>query len=228
MPCVNPTGCFFAVNPTRLLSKAGGMPSGRHRRDIHVACVVQAALRAAMEGLQITGTDECGVPPGRMAVPLLRHQRLALAWMLQRERKGNPRGGILADDQGLGKTVSSMALIVSSQRGDDGDSDDDGSDSDLDNDTSDVSESIGTATASTHGSVGPAAAEAAGQLVDQPQQRRVQQAVGAAGSKAECEYDAVAASRDLYPGGTLILCPTAVLHQWARELQTKVAPSAGA
>ena len=49
---------------------------------------------------------------------LLRHQRRALAWALKREngaeaRGGHCRGGILADDQGLGKTVSMLALIVS-------------------------------------------------------------------------------------------------------------------
>jgi len=33
-------------------------------------------------------------------VPLMRHQRLALAWMLRREALGaKPLGGILADDQ---------------------------------------------------------------------------------------------------------------------------------
>ena len=28
-------------------------------------------------------------------------------------------------------------------------------------------------------------------------------------------------------GGTLVVCPTAVLNQWARELENKVAPPAG-
>lgn len=43
---------------------------------------------------------------GALLVPLMRHQKLALAWMVKRETSGNqPIGGILADDQGLGKTV---------------------------------------------------------------------------------------------------------------------------
>lgn len=68
----------------------------------------------------MSGGVELNVPAGRMATPLMRHQRLALAWMLQRERlTSNPRGGILADDQGLGKTVSTIALIVTNQPGDD-------------------------------------------------------------------------------------------------------------
>lgn len=35
-----------------------------------------------------------------MLTPLLRHQRIALAWMSRREGQGaKPMGGILADDQ---------------------------------------------------------------------------------------------------------------------------------
>lgn len=35
-----------------------------------------------------------------MLTPLLRHQRIALAWMSRREGQGaKPVGGILADDQ---------------------------------------------------------------------------------------------------------------------------------
>ena len=30
-----------------------------------------------------------------------------------------------------------------------------------------------------------------------------------------------------FEGGTLIVCPTAVLNQWARELRTKVNPGQG-
>lgn len=48
-----------------------------------------------------------------LMISVLRHQKMALAWMLKREMGSTPRGGILADDQGLGKTVSTMSLIVS-------------------------------------------------------------------------------------------------------------------
>eukprot|EP00798_Chlamydomonas_sp_ICE-L_P030148 gene30148-35126_t len=47
-----------------------------------------------------------------MTMPMMRHQKMALAWMCKRETMSRPRGGILADDQGLGKTVSSIALIL--------------------------------------------------------------------------------------------------------------------
>ena len=48
---------------------------------------------------------------------LMRHQKMALAWMCRREMSTTgPKGGILADDQGLGKTVSTLSLIVSHTR----------------------------------------------------------------------------------------------------------------
>ena len=52
-------------------------------------------------------------PSGLPATPLLRHQKRAVAWMRRREAAGSsPRGGLLADDQGLGKTFSAIALMV--------------------------------------------------------------------------------------------------------------------
>lgn len=43
--------------------------------------------------------------PAMMNIVLLKHQRLALHWMIEQEKKPSIRGGILADDMGLGKTV---------------------------------------------------------------------------------------------------------------------------
>ncbi|KAJ8610371.1 hypothetical protein CTAYLR_003874 [Chrysophaeum taylorii] len=48
-------------------------------------------------------------------VALLAHQERALAWMLERERAG--QGGILADEPGLGKTLTSLCLIACDWRG---------------------------------------------------------------------------------------------------------------
>lgn len=50
-----------------------------------------------------------------MTVELLPHQKRALAWMQHREQPGTKppvAGGLLADDQGLGKTVTTIALLL--------------------------------------------------------------------------------------------------------------------
>ena len=55
----------------------------------------------------------------RLKIKLKRHQREAVEWMLKRESQnranrqcGTARGGILADDTGMGKTVTAIALMA--------------------------------------------------------------------------------------------------------------------
>ncbi|KAG2298377.1 hypothetical protein Bca52824_034849 [Brassica carinata] len=68
--------------------------------------------QAALQDLNQPKTEK-DLPPGVLAVPLMRHQKIALEWMRQKERSfNNCMGGILADDQGLGKTISIIALIL--------------------------------------------------------------------------------------------------------------------
>ncbi|KAJ0254625.1 SNF2 domain-containing protein [Hirschfeldia incana] len=69
-------------------------------------------FQAALQDLSLPDA-EANVPDGVLAVPLMRHQRIALSWMANKETTGFPcSGGILADDQGLGKTISTIALIL--------------------------------------------------------------------------------------------------------------------
>ncbi|CAN7050800.1 helicase-like transcription factor CHR28 [Brassica rapa] len=68
--------------------------------------------QAALQDLNQPKTEK-DLPHGVLSVPLMRHQKIALEWMRQKERSyNNCSGGILADDQGLGKTISIIALIL--------------------------------------------------------------------------------------------------------------------
>ncbi|KAG5596034.1 hypothetical protein H5410_037266, partial [Solanum commersonii] len=49
--------------------------------------------------------------PSDLIIPLLRYQKEWLAWVLKQE-ESIVRGGILADDMGMGKTVQAMALVL--------------------------------------------------------------------------------------------------------------------
>lgn len=50
--------------------------------------------------------------PSSLRMPLLPFQSEGLFWMLQRESDETTRGGILADEMGMGKTLQTIALIL--------------------------------------------------------------------------------------------------------------------
>ncbi|KAK1303788.1 hypothetical protein QJS10_CPB11g02334 [Acorus calamus] len=78
-----------------------------HPLDTDERHILQAALQDISQP-----RAEVDLPDGLLAVPLLRHQKIALAWMLQKETTSlHCLGGILGDDQGLGKTISTIALV---------------------------------------------------------------------------------------------------------------------
>ncbi|KAI3696134.1 hypothetical protein L1987_79143 [Smallanthus sonchifolius] len=144
---------------------------------------------------------EANLPDGLLSVSLLRHQKIALAWMVQKEKSVACSGGILADDQGLGKTISTIALIQNQRFSSKPKSDyscnskvealnlDDDEDAKpilvLDEDKNDKLKLIDEAGSST---------------------QRFSNRKPAAGS--------------------LVVCPASVLRQWARELDEKVAEEA--
>lgn len=67
-----------------------------------------------MEGLEHReDPTEADTPAGALRATLYSYQKRALNWMQRREEATNVQGGILADEQGLGKTVQMLALIVS-------------------------------------------------------------------------------------------------------------------
>ena len=51
----------------------------------------RAAVRAVMAGLALAGDGDADVASGALRVPLMKHQRMALAWMLKRE-EAEPAG----------------------------------------------------------------------------------------------------------------------------------------
>ncbi|GAB4851966.1 hypothetical protein Ancab_016157 [Ancistrocladus abbreviatus] len=151
---------------------------------------------------------EVNLPDGLLSVSLLRHQKIALAWMLQKETKSvHCLGGILADDQGLGKTISMIALIQmqkfsqSKSKSEDqsyhkaealnldDDDDDNGGSGNLENDKP-IRDSDTMKCSPEPGSLKQAA-----------QSTRL-------------------------AAGTLIICPATVLRQWARELEDKTGDGA--
>ncbi|CAA0382657.1 unnamed protein product [Arabidopsis thaliana] len=68
--------------------------------------------QAALQDLKQPKTEK-DLPPGVLTVPLMRHQKIALNWMRKKEKRSRHcLGGILADDQGLGKTISTISLIL--------------------------------------------------------------------------------------------------------------------
>ncbi|MEW5302745.1 MAG: hypothetical protein WDW36_005495 [Sanguina aurantia] len=222
----------------------------------------QAAIKAVMENLEMAGEapTEMEPPPKSLLVSILRHQRMGLAWMTARENGPEPRGGLLADDQGLGKTVTTISLILTAnhslhdssagaRRGGPGgsqtqvDISGSGGDSEDDLEALDSPEGEGSATAAAAAAAGSSDPAVPTPAIPQPQpQQQLQPSVavaqpgggarpaGAGGSGGVSAAKAVASGSEipepagLVQGGTLVVCPTSVLHQWAREIRDKVNP----
>ncbi|GLT30945.1 hypothetical protein SLA2020_057180 [Shorea laevis] len=184
---------------------------------------------------------EVNLPDGLLSVTLLRHQKIALSWMLQKENRGGPcLGGILADDQGLGKTVSMIALIQM-QRSKESKSkseehrnhktetlnlDDDDDDSNNNNNGGlDKEKLVGESSGVNHkteilkldddGDDNNGGLDKEEQIGESEEVKPIPEVSSTRAS-----------SKRRLAAGTLVVCPASVLRQWARELDEKVAEEA--
>ncbi|KAL6206929.1 hypothetical protein ACLB2K_024175 [Fragaria x ananassa] len=162
----------------------------------------QLILRVALQDLS-QPKSEALPPDGVLTVPLLRHQRIALSWMVQKETASlHCSGGILADDQGLGKTISTIALILKERPPASGACQDEKKCKletlDLDMDDDDMLPEVSRRKQDTdaHSSV--------------------------SNESSEMSMKSLTQTKGRLACGTLVVCPTSVLRQWAEELRSKV------
>ncbi|AQK50394.1 Putative SNF2-domain/RING finger domain/helicase domain protein [Zea mays] len=161
---------------------------------------------------------------------------MALAWMVSKENSSHCAGGILADDQGLGKTVSTIALIQK-QRMEQSkfmfvDSDRLKSEA-LNLDEDDEGEqTVSNEPKKDQGacSLSTSAGTSAELFVNQPNNvvNKMVETKAERKKKAKVSTSSASTSRSMTrpAAGTLVVCPASVLKQWSNELTDKVSESA--
>ncbi|KQK18942.1 helicase-like transcription factor CHR28 [Brachypodium distachyon] len=201
----------------------------------------RAVYQEALQNISLDKKED-DLPEGYLSVSLLKHQKMALAWMVSKENSSHCAGGILADDQGLGKTVSTIALIqkqrIPQSKFMSADSDAlksealnldeddetvtvvDKGEQILNNEPKELGASLSSTAASISG-VKPCISE-----IEVPDRM--------AESKVECKKKTktgTSSASSMHSmtrpaAGTLVVCPASVLKQWANELTDKVGESA--
>ncbi|WVZ87282.1 hypothetical protein U9M48_033943 [Paspalum notatum var. saurae] len=135
-------------------------------------------------------------------------QKIALAWMISKENSIHCKGGILADDQGLGKTISTIALIQKERFQQSKFMANDSEREISDNDDSDAMLAMDKKESKAHAS-------------------RSRAVKGRATKKTRvCSTASNLRPTSRPAAGTLVVCPSSILKQWASELSEKVAESA--
>jgi SNF2 family DNA or RNA helicase len=182
------TNSFSSGSPNKGLVASGGAKIKTASDERHI-------FRVALQDLSQPKSESLP-PEGLLAVPLLRHQRIALSWMVQMETTSLLcSGGILADDQGLGKTVSTIALILKER-----------------------SPSPKIASAIVKENVTETLNLDDEDDVTAPELKVVKE--DPESGKTEAKVGDSIKGRPA--AGTLVVCPTSVIRQWAEELRTKV------
>jgi SNF2 family DNA or RNA helicase len=143
-------------------------------------------------------------------------QKIALSWMQKRESgRQDPCGGILADDQGLGKTISTIALILKNRAPIDKQDLRDQKVSKVEHSTVDlVDDEDDQSVVKKQGTQ------------EKPGVRNGAVQMSSANGSGGQEYDSQLFSKGRPAAGTLVVCPTSVLRQWAQEIHDKVTAAA--
>ncbi|XP_021841929.1 helicase-like transcription factor CHR28 isoform X2 [Spinacia oleracea] len=198
--------------------------------------IYQAALQEISQP-----NAELDLPPGLLTVSLLRHQKIALSWMVEKEsRTMHCLGGILADDQGLGKTISTIALILKQwpqqmKSQSDKNNNHNAEALNLDDDEDDnignkIEDPIGKRKLEEVSNNIPETFDLDGDDDDNGSAatETVNKVENVDGSKSKSGSSSSnqPIQKNRPPAGTLIVCPATVLRQWARELHEKVAKKA--
>lgn len=183
-----------SLSASPVVPRFGGMPYKPNDERV--------TLRLALQDISQPKT-EANPPDGLLSVPLLRHQKIALSWMVQKEKNSSHcSGGILADDQGLGKTISTISLILTER-------------SPVPRSSAIKQEPCEAVTLDDDDD--PA------ELCLKKRSHTCSSEVTSTTVKTE---NHIVEIKSRPAAGTLVVCPTSVLRQWAEELRSKVTSKA--